>query len=411
MSIKLNFLFISSCLCLGSCSLLVNKLGGKFKGPPQDLFDIVDVKTYQLINDAYSDIKGKKTIDMHTHVVGLGTNNSGALVNPEMQSIFNPIKYLRFSVYKSGSYILDNKKADKQYVERLHSLVKNLPNKAKNLLLAFDKNYSTDGEVQLDLTEFYVPNEYVYNIAKAYPKQFVAAMSINPYRKDALSELEKWANKGLTVLKWLPNSMGIDPSDTKLIPFYKKIIEKNITILTHAGDEKAVDGVEFQKLGNPLLLRLPLDMGVKIIVAHCASLGDNIDLDAQTNIKPRVDNFALFLRLMQEKKYNNNLWGDISAITQHNRFKKYLTKILEHPEIHYRLYNGSDYPLPAINFVIRTSDLCNAGFITKDEKKSLDLIYSYNPLLFDYVLKRTVKHPVTKAKLSRQIFLNSPVAL
>ena len=39
-------------------------------------------------------------------------------------------------------------------------------------------------------------------------------------------------------------------------------------IALDAGEEKAVEAEEDQKFGSPLLLRLPLDMGVKVTMRH-----------------------------------------------------------------------------------------------------------------------------------------------
>jgi hypothetical protein len=43
-----------------------------------------------------------------------------------------------------------------------------------------------------------------------------------------------------------------------------------------------------------------LGLGVKVIIAHCAGLGDNQDLEDPQ--RKRVANFDLFLRLMDEKR-------------------------------------------------------------------------------------------------------------
>jgi len=47
-------------------------------------------------------------------------------------------------------------------------------------------------------------------------------------------------------------------------------------------------------------------------------------------------------------------------MTQFNRIGKPLTTILAREDLHERLINGSDYPLPAINFLIRTRSLVKA---------------------------------------------------
>jgi predicted TIM-barrel fold metal-dependent hydrolase len=215
-------------------------------------------------------------------------------------------------------------------------------------------------------------------------------MSVHPYRADALQQLEHWAGKGVRLIKWLPNAMGIDPADPKCLPYYRKMKELNLVLLTHAGEEKAVEAEEEQKYGNPLRLRAALNEGVKVIIAHCASLGENADLDNGDVMKP---NFDLFLRLMDEKKYEHLLFADISALTQDNRSGLPLKTMLNRTDLHHRLVNGSDYPLPAINIIIHTKRLVNAGYITRKEAKYLKEIYDYNPLLFDFVLKRTLHGP------------------
>jgi dihydroorotase len=94
--------------------------------------------------------------------------------------------------------------------------------------------------------------------------------------------------------------MGIDPSDERCVPFYNKMNELNMILLVHCGEEHTVTaGYIDNALGNPLLLRRPLDCGVKVITAHCASEGYAIDID---NDGRRVPCFDLWLRLMREDK-------------------------------------------------------------------------------------------------------------
>jgi mannonate dehydratase len=82
--------------------------------------------------------------------------------------------------------------------------------------------------------------------------------------------------------------------------------------------------------------------------------------------------------------------------------------MIERQDLHSRLVNGSDYPLPAINVVIWTSSLASDGFITADERLLLNEIYDVNPLLFDYVLKRTLRHPETGDRFPPGVFLEHP---
>ena len=64
-------------------------------------------------------------------------------------------------------------------------------------------------------------------------------------------------------------------------------------------------------------------------------------------------------------------------------------------------------PLPAINFLIRTGALEKAGYISTEERGCLNEIYHYNPLLFDFVLKRTLKVPGTAKRLPAKIFMRN----
>jgi mannonate dehydratase len=178
-------------------------------------------------------------------------------------------------------------------------------------------------------------------------------------------------------------------------------VKYGVTLLTHVGEEQAVASAEDQAYGNPLLFRRPLEMGVKVVMAHCGSLGENEDLD---NPGETAKSFDLFLRLMDNPRYDGLLFGDISAMTQFNRLPGPLTALIKRPDLHHRLLDGSDYPLPAINIVVQTRALVKHGFISRQERKHLNEIYHCNPLLFDYVLKRTIRAPGTRERLSADVF-------
>jgi len=384
---------------------LVHFIGGAFKHQPEELRNRLSANAADLIKRAFGDIDPARLVDHHTHVAGIGTSPTGAFVNPKMRTWGHPFHHLKFKVYLSAAGVADVEHADTELIKRLVNLVRHISNHGKHRLLAFDKNYSPDGSPNLEKTEFYVPNEYVFALAEQHPDLFVPNISVNPYRPDALAELEKWALRGARVVKWLPNAMGINPSDPKCDPFYQRMKELGLILLSHGGEEKAVEADEDQKLGNPLLLRRALDHGVKVIVAHCAGLGENEDLDRPD--KKSTHNFDLFMRLMNEKRYEGLVFGEISAMTQFNRIGKPLTTILERADLHERLVNGSDYPLPAVNVLIRTKPLVKGGYIEPDERESLNEIYDYNPLLFDFVLKRTLRLPGTNKRLPATIFMTN----
>jgi len=382
---------------------LIHQIGGAFKHKPEALALNLSQPASDLIKRAFDDIDPSQLVDHHVHLAGIGVGGSNAFVNQKMRTWSHPFHRLKFKVYMSAAGVASETNADVDFLQRLSGLVANITDHGKHRILGFDKNYSRDGSVNLDKTEFYVPNEYVFKIAEQHPDLFLPNISVNPYRPDAISELERWANRGARVVKWLPNAMGIDPSDPHCDEFYRKMKDLDLVLLSHGGEEKAVEAKEDQKLGNPLLLRRPLEYGVKVIVAHCAGLGQNEDLESSN--KTQTDNFDLFMRLMDDKRYEGLLFGEISAMTQFNRAGKPLTTILAREDLHERLVNGSDYPLPAVNILIRTTNLLKHGYITSGGRYMLNEIYHYNPLLFDFVLKRTLKLPGTNKRLPPSVFM------
>lgn len=371
---------------------VIDKLAGNFEKDPTQV--VLGQEAKELVSKAYDGVPDGLIVDHHAHLLGFGTSGSGIWVNPEMDSFFHPEDKTKLHVYVSASGIEDKDKGDEQYLQRFLTLIGDLPYPSKTLLLALDKGYNEDGTENLDNTKVYVPNEYVVQVCEQNQRVFSPCISVHPYRKDAVAELEKWANRGVKVVKWIPNEMGIDASSRACEAFYEKMVELDMVLLTHAGDEDALKVVGLQHLGNPLLFIKPLDMGVKIIMAHCAGLGTNKAIDRED--KHMEKNYKLFLRLMDEPRYEGQLFGDISGLTQINRAGEPIKAILERQDIHHRLINGTDYPLPAINAVISTKALAQMGYIENEHIEPLNEIYTRNPLLFDFVLKRTLHHPDDK---------------
>jgi predicted TIM-barrel fold metal-dependent hydrolase len=385
---------------------LLKHVGGAFTHRPEELQDRLSAKAADLVKWAFADVEPARLVDYHTHIAGIGTDETNNHAHPKMRTWRHPFHRIKFAVYLSAAGVEDMAHADAEFAARLVRLIAHIEGHGKYRLLAFDKNYNRAGTVNLAKTEFYVPNEYVFALAAAHPDLFEPVISVNPYRPDALAELTKWAGRGGRVVKWLPNAMGIDPADEKCDPFYRRMKELNLVLLSHGGEEKAVEAEEDQRLGNPLLLRRALAHGVKTIVAHCAGLGYNEDLDDPA--RKRTHNFDLFLRLMDDKRYDGLVFGDISAMTQFNRIGAPLKTVIERTDLHARLVNGSDYPLPAINILIRTKPLLQAGYINAEERAHLREIYGFNPLLFDFVLKRCLRLPGTNKRLPAQMFLANP---
>ena len=64
--------------------------------------------------------------------------------------------------------------------------------------LGMDGAYDSEGRLDQQATEFLVSNDYVLNTTRTYPDDFLAGVSINPQRRDALDELYRCAEAGAT---------------------------------------------------------------------------------------------------------------------------------------------------------------------------------------------------------------------
>ena len=376
--------------------------------PVAPTLDRLSPEARALVARAFADLPPDQPIvDVHAHLVGLGKEGTGIWVNPRRFSPRHPGLWLQTRLYMGAAGVEDTSHFDALYVERLAGLARGFGHPVRIHLLAMDHAYREDGTVDLARTEFHVPNAYVVEICARYPDLFVPVISVHPARKDALAELQRWALKGVRWVKWLPNSQGIDPADPRHEPFYRRMKELGMTLLTHVGEEKAVAAKDAQTLGNPLRFRRALDLGLRVVMAHCGSLGSNADLDRPGR---RETNFNLFLRLLAEPRFRENLLGDISALAQVNRMPGPMLEVLRRPDLQARLVQGSDFPLPAVNVLVWTRQMVRHGLITRSERRALNEIFRDNPLRFDFVLKRTLRHPVTKGGLAKEVFLGSALA-
>jgi mannonate dehydratase len=339
--------------------------------------------------------------DAHSHLVGQGDSSSGITINPRMESALHIEHYARRLFFLNGGCAYRSQGGiDEAYVARLLNLMDGMKRGAKLVLFAFDRAYTEDGKRDLDRTAFHVPDAYVRETAREHPRVFEWACSIHPYRGDCVEALEQAKKEGARLVKWLPAAMNIDPASPRCDRFYAAAARLGMPITSHAGEERAVLGGE-QGYGNPLKLRRALDAGVRVIVAHCASLGEDRDIDRGPN-GPMVESFELFKRLFEDRKYEKNLYGDISAMTQVNRAGPALVQVIERAEWHPRLLNGSDYPLPGIMPLFSADTMVSLGLLPESAAAVLKEIRAYNPLLFDFVLKRTLRS--NGKALSRTVF-------
>lgn len=396
------------CATLPGLSACRGQFGTRLLNPCRDgLPD--ELLQHELAKEALKGLDPALNWDGHVHLIGTGDSDSGIWLNPHMRQAWHPKQHLQFKFYLNASCSASDD-VDRSFLKRLLQLQGELPAGTKLMLLAFDYCYNEKGERQLQQSAFHTPNNYAAKIAAQHPDEIEWIASIHPYRKDSVEALYQAAKSGARAVKWLPPAMGINPGSALCDPFYRAMRDSGLPLLVHAGEEKAVHGANRQDYGNPLLLRRALSRGVRVIIAHCASLGRSLDIDAGKSAN-KLENFDLFTRLMLENEHKGLLFGEISAMTQVNRLGKPLDTILQRQDWHERLINASDYPLPAVIPLFSLGKLVKGNYINKEQAVFLAEVREYNAILFDLLLKRMLRSGDMRLQdivfASRRVFDNS----
>ena len=349
-----------------------------------------ELANHPLVREAWAGLDPSQVWDAHVHLLGVGDGSEPFAVGfnedgPVWRWPINAVQR-RFFL---NSACCEHGAIDAGYVARLRTLVDALPAGSKLLLLAIDRTYDADGHDAPDHTHAWVGNDYCQAVAAANPQRFIWAGSVHPYRPDAVAELHRLKTLGARALKWIPSAQGIDPASPRCDVFYETLARLDLSLITHAGTERAAPGDD--ELGNPLRLRRALEHGVRVIVSHCASMGTSRDLDRGAN-GPQIGSFSLFERLMDEPAHEGRLFGDLSAMTQSARAGQPLRRVLERAtkggDWARRVLNGSDYPLPGLMPLYSPRQLAAQGLLDPAAVAPLTAIRRHNPLLFDFVQKR-----------------------
>jgi predicted TIM-barrel fold metal-dependent hydrolase len=269
-------------------------------------------------------------IDIHTHLAGVGHGGTGCFIAPrKFNSLFFSALRRMLGIYGPPH----DSRVDQAYLERLD---KDIAAAAQHgvldaiVVFAHDRVYDDSGEPARN-QELYVPNEYVFACAERPGSRMLPAVSVHPYRKDALDDIAKWIERGTVALKWLPNSQRMDPRDPRCLPIYDLLAAKKVPLIAHTGGEHTV-AVLRPELGDPAILRPALDRGVAVIVAHSATKSGFFD--------------AQWLPAFRELALQYpNCWGDTSAFCTPGRMR-WIKRVLRDPQLTAKLVHGSDYPVP-----------------------------------------------------------------
>jgi len=276
---------------------------------------------------ADEDLQQLNIVDWHVHVAGLGHGDSDNFINDAMYNNY------RFKFFLKWMNVMEEdleKNGDQIVVKRLNEKLKQSKYIDQAIILALDGVIDKKtGQLDKAATQFYVDNEFVAHESAKYPNLLFGA-SINPSRPDSIELLEKVHAQGAVLIKWIPSIMHFDPADRKFVPFYRKMAELNIPLLTHTGMEKSFPNTN-DALADPRRLELALNSGVTVIAAHIATTGES---EGQDNFERIMPMFAEF----------PNLYTEISSLTQINKLG-YLAQALKKPGLTKRMIYGTDWPL------------------------------------------------------------------
>lgn len=284
-------------------------------------------------------------IDCHVHLVAAGVG--GCLLSPRYRRGL-VVRFLRWRLGLTG---LDDVATSEVYLERLLAQLDACDGLDGLVLLPLDGRYDDAGRLDLDHTSLLVTNDYCFEACRRDPRLLPAA-SVNPRRRDALDELDRVAKLGAVCVKTIPNTQAFDPADGAFRPFFRRLADLGLPLLTHTGDEHTVP-VERQAWGRPARLLPALEEGVTVIAAHAGTAGP---LTLHETFGELVGLAARF----------PNLYADLSALGSASR-ARYYRRVLETPELEGRLIYGSDYPVPTSPLLfVRRLGLATARRIARE---------------------------------------------
>ena len=112
------------------------------------------------------------------------------------------------------------------------------------VLLAFDEYHTDDGRpvgpVRSGMargSSLYVSNSLVQAWCVAHSEKLLFGASIHPYRHGAVQALEEVHARGAVLIKWLPVTQNIDPTDERTVTFVHRAGQLGMPLLIHYGGE------------------------------------------------------------------------------------------------------------------------------------------------------------------------------
>lgn len=138
---------------------IMDRIAGNYKENPGDAK--ISKEAEDLIEGSFSDIRDGDFRDYHMHIFGLGTNDSEIWLSEDLFSLLHPSDSAKTQLFINAAGIKNEEEGDKEYLEQLLAFVNLMPVNGKFQVLALDRCYTKDGEVDEENSKMYVPNEWV----------------------------------------------------------------------------------------------------------------------------------------------------------------------------------------------------------------------------------------------------------
>jgi uncharacterized protein len=305
-------------------------------------------------------------IDCHVHIVGNGTGGTGCWYRPRGVTRFGAPLLLRAVGLPRSALTGD---LDGLYAQQMLRFVRESSLDAA-VILAQDEPYREDGTMIENVGSFFVPNDFVLRLAREH-REFLAAVSIHPARRDALEELDRCLAAGAVMLKCLPNCQAIDWNNPRYTRFLERMAESGLILLAHTGSERTLPVLD-SKLASPRVLTRALEIGVTCIAAHSGTGMMVLD----------PDYFDVFVEMTRRFP---RLYGDNSALACCN-FRtrpRAIRQMTTDPELAARILHGSDVPVP-----VSAAVLCALGLVSWRTWRETAAIA--NPIERDAQIKRAL---------------------
>lgn len=306
-------------------------------------------------------------IDIHVHLVGVGTDGSGCWMSPGFRS--RPVVRLLRWWYRIAAE-REESRIDQDWSATVADLVA-ASELDRAVALGFDGVYDDRGEVDLRRSQMIVPPAWVLEVCARHADRLLPGPSINPRRRDALERLDECLEGGAVLIKWLPAAQVIDPADERNHAFYRRLADAKLPLLIHSGGGEMTFAELAPALKDVGLLRLPLEMGVPVICAHSG---------APVHLSRDPNQLALLGEMLERYPH---LWLDNSGMANPSRCV-HLARMARDPLFRSRTLYGSDYPVPSLPVYYPRR---------LGPRRMLAILRERNPFDRDIRLKRALGYP------------------